>query len=71
MENKQLLEILYRINTCISYGDWVNARDYTRLEIKNLKNITEKDCLNNRYCNDWYCKDCSNLNCNNKKLNSY
>lgn len=71
MENKQLLEILYRINKCIYYGDWVNARDYIRLEIKNLNNITEKDCLNNKYGNDWYCKDCSNSNCNNKKLNSY
>ena len=64
MKNKQMLEILYRINACISYEDLVNARDYIRLEIKNLKNITEKECIKNKYCNDWYCKDCSNLNCN-------
>ena len=42
MENKQMLEILYRINACISHEDWVKAREYIRLEIKNLKILLKK-----------------------------
>ena len=64
MENKQFLEILYRIKACLSKEDWYIAREYTKLEINNLKGITEKNCKSSKYyCNSWYCKECKNLNC--------
>lgn len=64
MQNEKMLEILRRIKICLERDSLDIAREYTRLEIKNLKGITEKECKNSRYyCNDWYCKECRNLNC--------
>lgn len=44
IKNEQFLKILYRIKACLVHDDWCNARDYTRLEIKKLKNSIKKDC---------------------------
>ena len=64
MEKIKMLEILKRIKNCLEHKALYEAREYTKLEINNLKGITEKECKNSRYyCNDWYCKECRNLNC--------
>ncbi len=65
MENQDFLEILYNVTTCLSKKDWFVAQEYIKIEIENLKGITEKKCKSSRYyCDDWYCKECRNLNCN-------
>ena len=68
MENVQMLEILNRIKICIKRDSLDIAKNLTRLEIENLKGITEKRCKNTiyYYC-DWACKNCRNLNCNDNK----
>lgn len=75
MQNEKMLEILYRIQVCLEMDSLDIAREYTRLELENLREITESKCKNSRYyCEDWYCSDCHNLNCTgklNKKLCSY
>lgn len=68
MEEKTMLEILSRIRNCIEHDSLYVAKELTRLEINNLKGITEQNCksLKYYYC-DWACKSCSNLNCNSNK----
>ena len=59
-----MLEILKRIRICLEHRALYEAREYTKLEINNLKGITEKNCKSSRYyCDDWYCNQCKNLNC--------
>lgn len=59
-----MLEILKRIQICLERNSLDIAIDYVRLEIDNLKGITEKNCKKSRYyCEDWYCRECKNLNC--------
>ena len=63
MEEIKMLEILNRIKVCIKRDSLMIAKDLVRLEINNLKGITEKNCKNTKYYYD-NCKFCSNLNCN-------
>lgn len=59
-----MLEILKRIKNCLEHKALYEAREYTRLEIDNLKGITEKNCKSSKYyCDSWYCKECKNFNC--------
>lgn len=62
-----MLEILKRVQICLERNSLDIAMDYVRLEIDNLKGITEKNCKSSKYyCNDWYCRECRNLNCSGK-----
>ena len=36
MGNQEMLQILYKINACLNYKDWINAKEYIKLEIKKL-----------------------------------
>ncbi len=68
MEESTMLELLNRIKICIDRDSLDIAKDLTRLEINNLKGITEKNCKSLKYyCYDWACKSCSNLNCNSNR----
>ena len=45
-------------------------KEIPKIEIENLKGITEQRCKNTKYYfYDWYCQYCSNLNCNSNKNN--
>lgn len=68
MKELKMLEILNRIKVCIE-GDSVDiAKDLTKLELENLKGITEERCKNTKYYfYDCYCKYCNNLNCESNK----
>ena len=64
MKYEKMIEILRRIKICLERDSLDIAREYTKLEINNLKGITEKNCKSSKYyCNSWYCKECKNLNC--------
>lgn len=73
MNEEKMLVILNRIKNFINMDSKDLAQDYIRLEIENLKGITEQRCKNTKYYYyDWYCQYCSNLNCNqNKKVISF
>lgn len=64
MENLEMLNILKRIELFLKKDSLDLARETVRLELENLKGITEEKCQKNRlYCDDWYCQYCSNMNC--------
>lgn len=64
MQNEKMLEILKRVQICLERNSLYEAREYIKLEIDNLKGITEKNCKSSKYyCNDWYCRECRNFNC--------
>lgn len=64
MQNENMLEIIKRIQLILELDHLYEAKEYIKIEIENLKGITEKNCKNSRYyCNDWYCKECRNFNC--------
>lgn len=64
MEESTMLQILNRIKICIDRNSLDIARDLVKLEIENLKNLTQKKCRDTRYYYyDWNCRYCSNLNC--------
>lgn len=66
MQNEKMLEILRRIQICLKRDSLDIAKDYVRLEIDNLKGITQEKCNSKYYfCDDYYCKKCHNLNCTN------
>lgn len=71
MNDKKVLDILNKIHICLKNNSIDNARYFIKLEIENLKGITEQKCKNTKYYfYDYYCQYCNNLNCNsNKKLN--
>ncbi len=70
MENLEMLEIIQKIKLFLNTDSLDLARDTVRLELDNLKGITEKRCKNTKYYfYDWYCKYCNNKNCaSNKKI---
>lgn len=64
MEESTMLEILSRIRNCIEHDSLYIAKELTRLEIENLKDITQKKCKDTKYY--YYersCQDCKNINC--------
>ena len=65
-----MLEIIQKIKLFLNTDSLDLARDTVRLELDNLKGITEKRCKNTKYYfYDWYCKYCNNKNCaSNKKI---
>ena len=70
MDNVKMFEILYRIKICIKRDSLDIAKDLIKIEIENLKGITEQRCKNTKYYYyDWNCKYCENFNCssNNNK----
>lgn len=68
MEGTKMLGILNRIKYCLEHDSLDIAKQLTKLEINNLKGITEQNCKNTKYYYyDWYCKYCSNLNCNSNQ----
>ena len=70
MDNEKMIKILDRIKLFIEQDSLDLAKDITKLEIENLKGITEQRCKNTKYYfYDWYCQYCSNLNCNSNKNN--
>ena len=67
MKNISFLEILNRIKSCLFNDDNYVAKEYLRLELENLQELTEKKCENKRYFGKNYCKYCLNVNCNSNK----
>ena len=68
MDNEKMIKILDRIKLFIEQDSLNLAKEMTKLEIENLKGITEQRCKNTKYYYyDWYCKYCSNFNCNSNK----
>jgi len=68
MKKTTLLEIIERIENCLEYGSVDIAKQLIKLEIENLKGITEERCKKTKYYfYDDYCKYCSNLNCNSNQ----
>ena len=70
MDNVKMFEILNRIKMCIKRDSLDIAKDLIKIEIENLKGITEQRCKNTKYYYyDWNCKYCENFNCssNNNK----
>lgn len=64
MEEATLLEIINRIKMLLESGHWIEAREYTDLEINNLTSTTAEQCKNTKYhFYPTYCKYCSNVNC--------
>ena len=70
MDNEKIIKILDRIELFIKQDSLDLAKGITKLEIENLKGITEQRCQNTKYYYyDWYCQYCSNFNCNSNKNN--
>ena len=68
MEESKILEILNRIKVCVKSDSLNVAKELIKIEIENLKGITEQRCKNTKYYfYDTYCKYCSNYNCNSNK----
>ncbi len=68
MEIKEMLKILNRIKIFLNEDSLDLAKDLLRLEIENLKGITEEICKNSKYSfYNNYCKYCSNYNCSGYK----
>ena len=67
MENIRFLEVINRIKSCLLNNDSYIAKEYLRLEIKNLQELTEKKCENIKYFGTSYCNYCLNENCNENK----
>ena len=67
MKNISFLEILNRIKSCLLNDDNYVAKEYLRLELENLQELTEKKCENKRYFGKSYCKYCLNENCNDNR----
>ena len=64
MQNEKMLEILKRVQICLERNSLYEAREYIKLEIDNLKGVTEKNCKSSKYyCDGWYCNQCMNFNC--------
>ena len=49
MDNEKMIKILDRIELFIKQDSLDLAKDMTKLEIENLKGITEKRCQNTKY----------------------
>ncbi len=68
MSEEKVLEMLNRLYICLKNNSINNARELIRIEIENLKGITEQNCKNTKYYfYDCYCKYCNNLNCNSNR----
>ena len=68
MDNEKMMKILDRIELLIEQDSLDLAKGITKLEIENLKGITEQRCKNTKYYfYDFYCKYCHNLNCNSNQ----
>ena len=68
MEESKILEILNRIKVCVKSDSLNVAKELIKIEIENLKGITEQRCKNTKYYfYDTYCKYCNNYNCNSNK----
>lgn len=64
MEETTMLELLNRIKICIDRDSLDIAKDLIRLEIENLKDLTQKKCKDTKYY--YYersCQNCKNINC--------
>lgn len=62
MEDVKMFEILSKIKNCIERDSLMVAKDLVKLEINNLKGITEINCINTKYYYE-NCSFCTNLNC--------
>lgn len=68
MEKEQIIDILQMIKSCLNNDLLFEAKELIKIEINNLKGITEQNCKNTKYYfYDWYCKYCSNVNCGSNK----
>lgn len=68
MDNEKMIKLLDNIEVLIKQDSLDLAKEMTKLEIENLKGITEKICKDTKYYYyDWYCQHCSNFNCNSNK----
>ena len=65
MEKKDVINILEKIKICLDRNSIYEAKEYIRIEIENLKDITPKKCEKKGR----YCAECSNLNCS-KNVNN-
>lgn len=63
MEEKEMLNILNKIQWLIIRNRFVEARRIVKREIEKLQGITELNCNLHKY-NKESCKRCKNLNCN-------
>lgn len=68
MEEKTLLEIIYRIKNLLGRNEIFEAKEYIELELNNLNGITQEQCKNTKYhFYPTYCKYCSNTNCESNR----
>lgn len=67
MEETKMLKILDTIRILLEKNCLFEAKEYIRIEIENLKGITQKKCRNTKYFFGSYCKYCSNLNCSKNR----
>ncbi len=69
MKEIKMLEILKRIEICLKRDSLYESKEYIKIEIENLKGITQEKCKSKfYYCDNYYCIECHNLNCMNKEI---
>lgn len=68
MKETVMLNILDKLEWLIVRNRTFEAKKVLRIELDNLKGITQKNCSNARYYfYDWAYKYCQNVNCESNK----
>lgn len=68
MKETVMLNILDKLEWLIVRNRTFEAKKVLRIELDNLKGITQKNCSNTRYYfYDGTCKYCQNVNCKSNK----
>lgn len=68
MKETVMLNILDKLEWLIVRNRTFEAKKVLRIELDNLKGITQKNCSNTRYYfYDWTCRYCLNMNCESNK----
>lgn len=68
MKETVMLNILDKLEWLIVRNRTFEAKKVLRIELDNLKGITQKNCSNTiYYFYDWACKYCQNVNCESNK----
>ncbi len=66
MEIENFLKILKNIEILLKNGDLFETREYIKIEIENIRGITQINCKNRYYSfYNYYCDGCNNFNCSN------
>lgn len=63
-----MLEILEKLEWLVVRNRTFEAKRRLKIELENLKGITQKNCSNTRYYfYNWACRYCLNMNCESNK----